>query len=214
MAATARWWAVSGHRVAQRPIGEVAPGDENGGALGENPPRLLPTPSFHRALHRAQVPVVEPIRLDQLESPQNFQCGDCRLAIEPGADLVLHPVEHRGPFWYRFAAPVRAAMCRPPFAVAPRRLETGGKAVEIDNDRLRQHGLCAATIDTLAEFCLRRADFGEERRGVGPHVELPQPGLVIVCDLRMRQHAIYRRHRPVLALDDPGAGTLLLFELE
>src|SRR5215831_5852148 len=152
--------------------------------------------------------------MGQLEPPQNFQCRDCRLAIEPGADLILYLVEHRGPFRNRLAAAVRAAMRRPPFAVAPCRPKAGGKAIEIDNDQRRRHRLYPPAIDPFPELALSRADLCEQHYRIGSGAELPQPVLGFVCDLRMRQHPIHWWRRRVVALDDPSTDALLLFELE
>jgi hypothetical protein len=146
-------------------------GTITGGALGDNPARLLAAPGSHRALYGAQAPVAEPIRIGQLEPPQNFQCRYCRVAIEPGADLILYLLEHRRPFRNRLAAAVRAAMRRPPFTVPPRRPEAGGKAVEIDNERLRRHRLYPPAIDPFPELGLSRADLREQHDGIGSGAE-------------------------------------------
>src|SRR5215469_12891950 len=100
--------------------------------------------------------------MGQPEPLQNFQCRDSRHTIKPRADLILYLVEHRGPFRNRLAAAVRTAMRRPPFAVAPCRSEAGGKAVEIDNNRLRRHRLYPPVIDAFPELALSRADLREQ----------------------------------------------------
>jgi hypothetical protein len=134
--------------------------------------------------------------------------------IEPGEDLVLHIVEHRGPFRDRLAAAIGSSMGRSPFALPPCRLEAGGEAVETDDDRLRLHWLRPTTIDALAQLGLSGADLGEQYDGIGLRMELPQPHLAVLRDRGMGKDAAHRWRRRVIALGDPGADALLLLQLE
>jgi len=64
----------------------------------------------------------------------------------------------------------------PLLTLAPRRLQAGGEAIEIDCDGLRPHRRLSAAIDPLAEFGLSRADLSKQRHRIGSGAELSQPG--------------------------------------
>src|SRR5690348_1957095 len=85
-------------------------------------------------------------------------------------------------------------MGRPSFTLPPCRLQVGGEAGEIDDDRLlRLRRFCPTLIDALAQLGLSGADLGEQHDGVGLGLELSEAPLALLGDCGMGKDAARRR---------------------
>jgi hypothetical protein len=118
---------------------------EDASAFQDDPTSLVRTPGFHGALHRPSMPVGELLPAGGLQPGQQRNGRQRGLAVEPGMDLLLEGIKHRRSLRHWLAATIRTPVCGAPLAFPPRRLQAGGEAFGIDDDRLGRRRLRAAT---------------------------------------------------------------------
>jgi hypothetical protein len=122
----------------------------------------LRAPLLDSTLHGSLLLVGEPVGMHSPEALQNLGRSNARRLGDPGADLLMHVIQHRWTPRHGFAPPIGAAMGWPLLAVSPGYPQSDGKLLEIHWSGRLVGSVQPAAVDPLAKLSLCSADLSDE----------------------------------------------------